>query len=74
MFHVPAGAEQPFKNVARAGFDAQGLALWALVCDPGHKWCSTGPAHMKAIENTYIKTDQILDAKKPCDAGIIIQP
>ena len=72
LFHVP-GNVQPFKNVAFAGHDAQGNTLWALVCDPTHKSCATGPPNTDAIEDTYIKTEQILDNGPPCDAGIIIE-
>jgi hypothetical protein len=72
LFHVPGDA-QPFKNMAFAGHDAQGNTIWALVCDPTHKSCATGPANMDAIEDAYIKTDQILDRMPNCDAGIIIE-
>jgi hypothetical protein len=72
LFHVPGPVVQPFKNVALVGRDSDGNTVWALVCDPTHKSCATGPANMDAIEDKYIKTDQILDGTK-CDAGIIIE-
>lgn len=72
VFHVEKNDPKPFKNMALAGYDPQGNALWSLVCDEPGKKCFSGPAQKDARE-TYYKCDQILDGKV-CDAGIIIQP
>lgn len=78
VFHVPPTNQvpptypKPFKHMALAGYDQQGYALWALVCDQPNNSCFTGPAEPDAAP-IYYKYDQILDGKT-CDAGIIIQP
>jgi hypothetical protein len=78
IFHVPPTSQvpptfpRPFKHMVLAGYDSEGYALWALVCDEHNNSCFTGPAERDASE-TYYKYDQILGGKL-CDAGMIIQP
>jgi hypothetical protein len=72
VFHVEPNCPKPFKNMALTGYDSQGYALWALVCDQPNNSCFTGPSDKNACP-TYYKIDQILHGKT-CDAGIIIQP
>lgn len=77
VFHAPAAspkASKPFKNMTFAGTDEDGSYMWALVCDEPNNGCFTGPALKDSSKGGYWKTDQILEGKKPCDAGIIIQP
>ena len=71
VFHVAKGHPKPFKEMDRAGSDAQENDLWRLVCKESGNKCCTGPAQKDADE-TYYKYDQTLDGKT-CDAGIIIE-
>jgi hypothetical protein len=72
VFHVEPNCPKPFKNMALAGYDSQGYAHWALVCDQPNNSCFTGLSDKNACP-TYYKIDQTLGGKT-CDAGIIIQP
>ena len=75
VFHAPSDnktAPAPFKKMTFAGTDEDGSYLWQLVCEKANV-CSTGPA-VTGSKGGYWKTDQILEGKPKCDAGIIIQP
>jgi len=78
VFYVPPNCPKPFKFMTLAGYEPDGTARWALVCDqPGHK-CFTGPAEPDACAGpsgsggTYYKIDQSISGET-CDAGIIIE-